>query len=281
MSFGASPFLASFIFDYGTTPMMMGLLRVVCMLPVFGLIVLFKKEDNFRITFRQFLAVAALALTGGVLTTVLLYEAYTCIDASTATTLNFTYPIFVLAMGVIFYKDRVSKSVLISFVLCIAGILLFCNPTGHFTWRGFFFGLGSGVSYAIYVLYIDKSRILEEMHFYPFTFYFFLLSTIIFVPVVMATEKLSFAIPATEWLYIILFAVVCGIGATVFFQIGVREIGSKKASILAAMEPVTSLVLGALFMGEPITFLNTAGIVLVLASTIVLVLFGQAGETGE
>ena len=63
-----------------------------------------------------------------------------------------------------------------------------------------------------------------------------------------------FKIPVRYMLRIILlFAIDGGILATVFLQIGIREIGSSKASILTALEPVTSIVLGVLFLQESLS----------------------------
>lgn len=275
VGFGSSPLLASFVFNYNIEPLMLGFLRVFCMIPLFAVLVIARREDSFRITLSHFVKIAFLAATGGVLTTALLFEAYTCLDGGTATTLNFSYPVFVLILGIIIYKDKISKPVLISFILCFVGILMFCNPSGSFTWRGFFLALGSGVCYSVYVLYMDKSRILEEVAFNTFTFYFFLLSSIIFIPFILATGTFACPNPASGWIFVIIFAIGCGYVATVLFQVGVQEIGSKKASILAAMEPVTSFAFGYFFMNEGITHAKIIGVIFVLASTSILVLFGS------
>lgn len=281
MGFGASPLLASFVFRYGIEPLMLGFLRVFCMIPLFFLLIVLRRGDHFRLTLSQFGKIAFLAATGGVLTTALLYEAYTCLDGGTATTLNFSYPVFVLVLGIILYKDKISRATWVSFGLCFVGILMFCNPSGSFTWRGFFMALGSGICYAVYVLYMDKSHILEEMPFNTFTFYFFLLSSIIFLPFVCLIGSFALPHPTVGWLFVAIFALGCGYIATVLFQIGVQAIGSKKASILAAMEPVTSFVLGYFFLSEKITPAKVVGVLCVLASTMILVIFStkEEGET--
>lgn len=281
LGFGSSPFLASYVFACDITPLMLGFMRVLFMTGLFAVIVLVRRGDSFRITGTQAAKTVFLALTGGVLTTAFLFKSYTCIDTSTATTLNFSYPVFVLLLGVLIYKEKLTRSTLVSFLLCVVGILMFCNPQGSFTWRGFFLALGSGITYGVYVLYIDKSHILEDMRFYPFTFYFFLFSSLIYLPVVLAAGEFSFSMTARGWVFAILFALDSGILATVFFQLGVQDIGSRKASILAAMEPVTSMVLGTAFLGEKLTIFNIIGVICVLASTTVLVVFGSREDEGK
>lgn len=270
IAFGIQPFLASYVFRAGVGSTMLALLRVLCMVPVFAELTLIRKE-SFRIRAKQALKILLLALTGAVLTTILLFRSFSLIDTGTATTLNFCYPIFVLVLGVVFYLEKVSRRTLLSFFLCFAGILMFCNPKGNFTWSGFAMALLSGLTYGIYVLYLEKSRIMDELGFYSFSFYFFAFSSLLLIPITWLGGELSFRISLRGWLLVLLFALDGGILATAFLQAGVREIGSRKASIISALEPVTSIVIGALFMEESISPAKIAGIILVLASTIVIV----------
>lgn len=273
VGFGAAPLLASYVFVCGTTPLILAFLRVAMMVPLFGAAVLFKKGESFCVSGKALLKITMLAATGGVLTTALLFKAYTCLDTGTATTLNFTYPVFVMLFGVLVYKDKVTRWVAISFALCVAGISLFCDPGGNFTWTGFLLALGSGVTYGVYALYMDKSHIMDEVGLYAFTFYFFLISAVIFVPLLLITGSIRFSMSGSGWLFTVLFALDGGILATLLFQIGIQKIGSQKASVLAALEPVVSVVLGVLFLNEAITVRGIVGVALVLVSTIILVVF--------
>ncbi|MCU6762055.1 putative DMT superfamily transporter inner membrane protein [uncultured Roseburia sp.] len=268
--FGAQPFLAKFVYSYGVGEVMLALLRVLCMTPVFGILGVLNRE-RFKIPVRYMLRIILLALTGAVLTTAMLFTAYNLIDTGTATTLNFTYPIFVLLLGRAAFKVKIQKHSLVSLIICIAGIVLFANPSGAFSWSGFFLSLASGITYGFYVLYLDKSKIMEHTGFYTYTFYFFLAASVMLLPIAGFSGELNFIIPTGGWMFILLFAIDGGILATVFLQIGIREIGSSKASILTALEPVTSIVLGVLFLQESLSIFSLIGIVLVIFSNIYLV----------
>ena len=60
-----------------------------------------------------------------------------------------------------------------------------------------------------------------------------------------------------------------------------NAIGGRAASIISAMEPVTSAALGVLFLNETMGTRNVIGIVLIIAATVYLVLRGQERPTGE
>jgi len=46
---------------------------------------------------------------------------------------------------------------------------------------------------------------------------------------------------------------------------GIRRIGAGPAAMAASIGPVSTIVLAAMFLGEPVTVLQLAGLVLVLA----------------
>lgn len=125
----------------------------------------------------------------------------------------------------LFYKEKPTRQVFVSFLFCTAGVLFFCNPSGNFTWKGFTLALLSGVFYGFYVLYLDKSGILEEMGYLSFTFWMMLISSVILLPV----------------------------------------------TILGAVEPITSIAAGAIFLNESVTVQVVCGCILILISVFILV----------
>lgn len=281
VGFGMQPLLASLLYSYRIGNTMLALLRVLCMVPFFGLMVCLKKNESFSVRPKQLVKIAFLSLTGTVLTTSMLFSAYTCIDTGTATTLHFTYPIVVLVLGTVIYREKLTPHMLICFCICTLGVIMFCNPVGNFTWKGFALAIGSGLTYGVYVLFLDKSRILQETGFFSFTFYFSLISSVMLLPIVGALGDLNFKFEISGWFYVVLLAGICGVLATVMAQRGICEIGSRKASVLSTMEAVTSIVLGAIFMDEQINLRTVLGIALILTSTFLLAIGTPADSHKE
>lgn len=281
VAYGSAPLMVTMIYRSGFGVNTVSFFRVLFPVPVMAVIVLLRKGESFRISGRQLLQLLLLGLTGTVMTSMFLFRSYNYIDTGTATTLHFSYPVLVILLDMLLYRQRPGKHLWFALGLCFAGILMFINPNGAFSWKGFFLAMGSSVSFALYVLYLDRSRILENMHFCPFTFWFFLVSSVLMFPIALLSGELRGEIRPVGWLLVFVFAMYDGLLATMFQEYGVNTVGSRASSIISAMEPVTSATLGVLVLNEQLGIRNVIGIVLIIAATIYLILRGNGDTIGE
>lgn len=72
-------------------------------------------------------------------------------------TLYFLYPSFVVLPGVIYYKEHWTKAKVLSLILATIGILTSIEFSGQTSFFEIFLVILSGVTYAFYILYSDKS----------------------------------------------------------------------------------------------------------------------------
>ncbi len=281
VAYGSAPLMITLIYRNGFGVNSVAFYRVLFSAPVLALIVWFRRWESFRIRGKQILKIIALGVTGTVLTSMLLFQSYNHIDTGTATTIHFSYPVVVILLDMLICRRKPGKKIWIALGLCFARILMFIDPGGSFTCKGFLLALGSSFSFATYVLYLERSRIMEEMPFCSFTFWFFLISSVLMFPIALGSGELHGAIQPAGWAFMIGFALFDGLLATVLQEYGVNIVGSRAASIISAMEPVTSAALGVLFLNETMGIRNVIGIVLIIAATVYLVLRGQERPTGE
>lgn len=272
VAYGSAPLMITMIYGSGFGVNSVSFLRVLFPVPILAIIVLFRKGESFALSGKKLLQIVLLGITGTVLTSMFLFRSYRHIDTGTATALHFSYPVLVILLDMILYKQKPGKHLWTALVLCFAGILMFISPGGAFSWKGLFLALGSSVSFALYVLFLDRSRILEDMPFYSFTFWFFLVSSVLMLPIALLSGELGRKTELVGWLMIIVFATYDGLLATMFQEYGVNTIGGRAASIISAMEPVTSAVLGVLVLSEEVRIRNIIGIALIIAATIYLIL---------
>lgn len=115
--------------------------------------------------------------------------------------------------------------------------------------EGLWVGAPSGLTYGIYVLYMEKSRIMESISFLAYTFYFFLFVSCMLFFITLFAGELNFSFPGEAWKIIVLFSLDGGLLATVLLQCSVSFIGSAKSAILGALEPVTSMAVGIAILG--------------------------------
>lgn len=276
IAYGSAPMIAMLVYRYGFGVNSVSLMRVLLPVPVLALVVLLNKDASFRIRGRQVLQILALAVTGSVLTSLLLFQSIRFIDTGIATALNFSYPALVVLLDRLIYRQKAEKQQWIALLLCLAGVVMFISPGGTFTWKGFFLALGSGLAFALYVLYMDRSRIMETMGFYSFSFWFFLFSALLLVPLTLASGELRGGSAPAGWLLLLVFALVDGLAGTLLQEYGVNAIGGKSASIASTIEPVTCAVLGAVFLHETVTPRSALGICLIVGATIYLFVGGRS-----
>lgn len=157
-------------------------------------------------------------------------------------------------------------------LLCTAGILLLSN-LGQIGDSTDFIGIGlsfaSGITFAFYVIYLDKSG-LKSMNQFELGFYMAIITGIAVLLYAAFTKTFTYSMTPGSWILTFIFANLVTVGAVVLFQTGIRYIGPQKTSILSTFEPITSILTGILFLGEPLSFKTGIGIVLILISVVLL-----------
>ena len=155
--YGCMPLMAKFIYMDGVNAMTLVFLRNCLALPVMAILAL-GQAKTLKVSLKALPRIGLLALLGCCLTPLLLFSSYVFISSGTATVLHFIYPAMVVALGALFLRSRVSGRNLISVILCVAGICLFYDPQQTLDWRGALLAVGSGLTFAIYVLMLPNTQ---------------------------------------------------------------------------------------------------------------------------
>ena len=266
--YGCMPIMAKYIYAEGVTPMTLVFLRNALALPSLALLAILQKK-TLRRSVRTLLPPGIPALFGCVLTPVLLFSSYVYIASGIATVFHFVYPCLVLLIGLIFLRKKASAIVIVSVAMCLAGVLLFYDPDTALSPLGAALALGSAVSFAVYVVLLPRFQS-EEFSGFPFCFYVALWSSVIMLIVCICSGQLSLPTSVPGWGLCLLFATSVTTGAVVLFQQGSLLIGGERASILSALEPITGVVIGIIFMHESAKPAVLIGSALVIASAVLI-----------
>lgn len=269
--YGLMPLMASHIYADGVNAMTLVLLRNLLALPVLAVLA-FCQQKTLKVPAKALGGMAFLAAFGCCITPVLLFSSYHYIPSGTATTIHFVYPAIVVLIGIVFLKKKAQLGTVLSLVLCVGGICLFYKPGADFHWGGAALALLSGVTFAIYVAMLPMLR-QEQVKGFLFTFYIALCSTVMMAIACVATDNLALPQSLAGWGWCLLFALGVTAGAVVLFQQGTFCIGPERASILSTFEPITSVVVGVVFMEEVIGLRDYVGIALVLAASVLIAVF--------
>lgn len=192
-------------------------------------------------------------------------------NAGTATVLQYVAPIIILAYVSLKNKQLPTLSEFFAILFAILGTFVIATH-GHFdglamTPKGFFWGLFSAVTYSFYI--ILPAKLIREYGSF----------TVIGLGMIMG--GVAFPILVNPWQYKLvlnpgnllgLFGII--IVGTVFayslFLMGICIIGPVKGSLLAAIEPVSSVFFSVTVMHEIFYPMDFLGMIFIIAAVILI-----------
>lgn len=153
--------------DGGSNPTTLTFLRNALSLPVLFLILRYQGIP-LTVTRKELLSLTILGGIGNAFTTLLLFISFSLIDVGIATTIHFIYPVFVTIGCVLFFKEKLGFKKVVSLLVATCGIacFFFGVDTSQGLRGGMILGLAlaviSGVTYAFYIIYLDKSGLKNQ-----------------------------------------------------------------------------------------------------------------------
>lgn len=268
--FGCLPLITKVIYANGGNSVSSSAFRNALMAPVLWLF-LRHKGVSLRLSRRQLGQMLLLAL-GFASTPLLLSTSYYFISSGMATTIHFVYPIFTLLGCVLFCHAPLSRVKVLCVSLCSVGIFLFYTPGQSGNLLGVLLSFLSGLTYAFYIIYLDRSG-LGNLPPLVIAFWLALLSFAGQSLFGLCSGMLFVAMTPIGWLFNLVLLMLTSQSASIFFQIGVRIVGPQRASILSTFEPITSLLVGILIYSEPFGLRTGLGVLAILAAVIILTRF--------
>lgn len=264
--FGFTPIIGKLSYLEGSNSTMLTFLRSLLCLPfLFGILKI--QGISLKITKRQLKELLLLASIGSAFTSLTLYHSYSFIPVGTATTLHFVYPIFVAVGSVFIFKEKLTPKKTIALTLATIGIAFFFGGATHLT--GILLALISGLTYAFYILYLGHTDLLNLP---PLKLSFFI--NIIIACCLFGfgffSDTLTLNITPLGYFYSLSVAFLCGIIGITLFQVGLKIAGGTTAAILSMFEPITSVLVGILLLGEPLTLKSILGCLFILSGVTLL-----------
>lgn len=230
------------------------------------------KKESFHVDKRE---IPVLILLGFFYTAsaMFLFWGYNFMSAGIATTLHFTYPIFVTLIMLLFFREKTSWITILAIGLAICGVARLSIGDGELKLSalGVFIVLLSAVGYALYITTVNKSRV-RAMTGRKLTFYVFVVSTVLFAIKALTNGGIQPIPDAMSVVNLILLAIVPTVISNITLVKAVHNIGGTLTAVLGAMEPVTAVFVGVLIFGEPLTFNLTLGILLIIIAVTMIIL---------
>lgn len=264
--FGLMPLLTKIIIARGATSLTIPFFRVFYVTIVLFFVLKIKKID-LHLEKRDLLSVILTSIFGSGLTIIILNESYNYVDTGIATSLHFLYPLFVAILCCFFYGEKIKKKQTISLSFALVGIICFMSK-GNGSLFGYLLAIASGLTYAFYLVKMDKSG-LVKMNTLKLSFYLALFTTIEIFTMNLYMQEVVFKMDALSYGLLLVLALSSSFLATVLLQKGVLLLGSTRASFICLLEPVTSMIVGILWLNEALTFNKGLGGLAIIISLII------------
>lgn len=211
------------------------------------------------------------------ITSVTLLIGYANISSGIASTINFMYPVIVTICMMLFFGEKRSLADIAAIGVSIFGVYLLASGDsiiveGGNTRLGLICSLISAFSFAAYYIVMKQVRA-DKIEVVKFTTWIMMLSALYFIVCAFIFEgRITLVKDFGSWLNIL----GLGLWATMVSNItgvkAIRRIGPTHTSILGALQPVTAVILGVLFLGEHLYLRSCIGITLILVAVSVVVM---------
>ena len=231
--------------------------RMFLALPfLFLLNYMLNKKFFFRVKNKKTILYAAFASLAFTTDLTLWHFSMDITSVSNATIIVNSAPIFVAILSFIFFKERLTKGFLLSFLVTyigIVGLIYFSNNYVNGKLLGDILCLIAAFFYGIYLLVIARLGKENSLNIIFYTTFFCCLFSII--PMMIEGGNLIL-LSSFEWLNLILMAFLCQFGGQYFITHAIGKISASGASIGLLMQPLTATILAAIIFSEILTSLQ-------------------------
>ena len=265
--FSTKAVVAKLLYRYHIDAVTLIAFRMLFSLPVFAGVAIWKMRTQAPLSRADRWRIVGLGLIGYYLSSYLDFLGLQYISVGLERLILFLTPTFVLAITAIFLKRRISALEWGALALSYCGIVLvfvhdLAGGAGS-TVIGSLFVLASAISYAIYLL--GSGEMVKRVGSLRLVAYAMCVSSVAGIAQFFLLRPAELLVqPWQVYGLSLVNGVFCTIFPVFMTMIAVGRIGAATASQAGMIGPVSTLFLGALVLGEPITAVQLAGTGLVL-----------------
>lgn len=267
IGFGLSPTFANFAYDNGAS-VVGTLLARFCVATVLMLIV--RKVSSQETKWpkpRLFLQIFLLGAFGYFIATLLYFTALKNIDSGLAIIIVSCGPVIVVLLSWWLLGTKPSRIIVVCLASTTIGVIIAAGQVGSGDAISVVLVLIVAVEYSFYIVF--SSQILPKIDLLTgVTIVMFGAATsfIIYYFLAPSSVEMSFPNNINGWISVVLLATVATVIPTATLYAGMKLIGTGKTAVLQTFEPVSSIVAGVVFLGEPLTMPRVIGAIFVIGA---------------
>ena len=279
IAFSGKTIIVKLAYQHGVDVLTLLALRMIFALPFF--LAMAWWAGAAHLSRRDWLGVAALGFTGYYVGSYLDFAGLQYISAGLGRLILYLYPTVVVLMSALFLKQPIRKRHVISLALSYSGIALVFNEEIKLSehWNLMLLGAGlvfaSAIAYAIYL--IAGSRYVQTLGSMRYTAYASTSASFFVIAHFMALRGPAQLVVSSEvYGLVLIMAIFSTVMPLWLMAEGLKRIGANQLALVGCIGPLSTMVLGQIFLGERITLIQLAGAGLVLAGVLIISVKPQA-----
>lgn len=271
--FSTKAVVAKLLYRYQIDAVTLIAFRMLFSLPVFLAVALWKMRTEAPLAPVDRWRIAGLGLIGYYLSSFLDFLGLQYISVGLERLILFLTPTFVLLLTSMFLKRHISRVEWLALAASYCGIVLvfvhdLTGGAGNAA-LGSLLVLGSAISYALYLLFCGE--LVKRIGTLRLVSYAMCVSSVACIAQFFALRPASLLVqPAPVYWLSLVNGIFCTIFPVFMTMFAEQRIGAATASQAGMVGPVSTLFLGALVLGEPVTAVQLAGTAMVLAGIYML-----------
>ena len=185
----------------------------------------------------------------------------------TAAILPYSSPAFVVVLARLFLKETLNAAKVLALFLTMAGIFLVAGAYDPANLEVspvvLVVGLLSGLTYGLYSIF--GRPVADRLRPSVILSYALFFGALLLVVAALPTLDTLAGLSMGSYALLLMLAVVHTTLAFALYTFGLGRLGAGRAAIVATVEPVVAVALGALLLGEDLAFPKVIGAVLVIS----------------
>lgn len=231
-----------------------------------------------RPTRGQTLTLVALGGIGYVTQSFLYFTALQHASAGLVALLLYAFPFVVAVLAAIFLGERLTARRVVMLTVASSGLVLTIGG-GQGSALGVALALGAALVYSVYI--VAGTRVMRAVDPLAAASVVCAAAAVSFSAFALGRAALGLPVrfphDAGGWINVGAIVFVSTVVAITAFFVGLKRLGASLSSVLSTLEPVVSVALGAIVLGETVTSMQAFGGALVIGTAIWLALDRRDG----
>lgn len=266
VSFGAMPIFACLAYDAGANPITVLFLRFIIASIIMAIVMAVQ-----RIPIPQGRTLVTLILMGAigyVSLSFTYFSALTMAPVGLVVILFYIYPSLVTLQAALFLNSPITKIKIAALLLSFAGIVLVVGlDFGGTPTLGVALGVASAVIFSIYM--IVGSIVISKADSFSASTIVIIAAALVF-GIIVALKGVKFPTTFNGWIAVFAISLISTALGFVTLFAGLKRIDPANASMIYTLDPVVSVVLAVIVLGEPMAPVKIfGGVMILVAATLV------------